>query len=193
MTNTPFSLMEKLAQGQGSEPWQRLTAMYTPLLCNWLQRYQLQAADIDDLIQEVLLYVAEELPKFQHNGRPGAFRCWLRTILAYRLRKFWTARDRHQAAGGSHVLEQIQKLEDPASGISQIWNREHDQQVAHTLLEMVRPRFNDSTWQAFSRTVLEGANIQETAQELGLTPNAVCIAKSRVLRDLRQEARGLID
>jgi hypothetical protein len=37
------------------------------------------------------------------------------------------------------------------------------------------------------------ASPAQVAQELGLSLNAVLIAKSRVLRTLSQEARGLID
>ena len=37
------------------------------------------------------------------------------------------------------------------------------------------------------------APTDEVAAELGLTPNAVLIAKSRVLKRLRHKAEGLID
>ncbi len=194
MTATPMSLLDKLRQSDEPEQWQRLTTLYTPLIHRWLSRYQLQQADIDDLVQEVLLYVAGHIPHFQHNGRSGAFRCWLRTILTYRLRKLWKAGGRNPAVnGGSKFLEQIRELEDPASGISQIWNREHDQHVAQALMKMIRQRFADSTWQAFCRTVLDGANTKQVAEELAMTPNAVCVAKSRVMRELRQEGEGLLD
>ena len=40
----------------------------------------LQAADADDLTQQVLTVVVRKLPAFRHSGRPGAFRAWLRAI-----------------------------------------------------------------------------------------------------------------
>ena len=39
----------------------------------------------------------------------------------------------------------------------------------------------------------DGKPARDVAQELGLSVNAVLIAKSRVLGRLRQEARGLVD
>jgi DNA-binding CsgD family transcriptional regulator len=41
--------------------------------------------------------------------------------------------------------------------------------------------------------VLEGKRTAEVAAELGISPNAVRIAKARVQSRLRQEAEGLID
>ena len=47
--------------------------------------------------------------------------------------------------------------------------------------------------QAFRRFALEGHKAREVAQKLNITPNAVFIAKSRVLSRLRQEAEGLVE
>jgi len=65
--------------------------------------------------------------------------------------------------------------------------------VLQALMAMVRPEFTEPTWQAFRRQALDGAPARAVAAELGLSVNAVLIAKSRVLARLRQEARGLVD
>jgi hypothetical protein len=60
------------------------------------------------------------------------------------------------------------------------------------LLEVVKEECRPGVWQAFSRQVLDGEPAESVAAELHTTPNAVLIAKSRVLRLLRQRARGLV-
>ena len=60
-------------------------------------------------------------------------------------------------------------------------------------MKLVQPEFTEATWQAFRRLALDGAAAKVVAGELGLSVNAVLIAKSRVLSRLRQEARGLVD
>jgi len=77
--------------------------------------------------------------------------------------------------------------------LSDLWNREHDEHVLRRLLELVEPEFTSPVWQAFRGVALEGKPAAEVAAELGATVNAVFLAKSRVLRRLRQEARGLVD
>ena len=194
MSDTSLSLLDRLGRGDDGTAWQRLVDLYTPLLHAWLGRYELQPADRDDLTQEVLGIVVRELPAFQHNGRPGAFRSWLRTIVVHALRRFWRARAyRPPAPGGSPFEEYLSQLEDPHSGLSGEWDREHDRYLLRRLLELVERDFRPATWQAFQRLVLERRPAAEVAADLGLSVNAVLIAKSRVLERLRQEGRGLID
>jgi hypothetical protein len=61
------------------------------------------------------------------------------------------------------------------------------------LLELIEPDFQPATWQAFRRQVIDGISAETVAAELGLTVNAVLIAKSRVLSHLRRNAAGLVD
>ena len=59
-------------------------------------------------------------------------------------------------------------------------------------MELIEPEFAPSTWKSFRLLVLEERPAADVAESLGLSVNAVLIAKSRVLRRLRQEGRGLI-
>jgi RNA polymerase sigma-70 factor (ECF subfamily) len=115
-------------------------------------------------------------------------------ILVNRLRKFWRSRDRRpQARGDSELDARLAQLDDPTSEMSQIWNREHDQYVLRQLLALTEPHFEPVTWKAFCRVALEGAQANVVAQEMGISLNAVCLAKSRVTRRLRQESEDLIE
>jgi RNA polymerase sigma-70 factor (ECF subfamily) len=153
-----------------------------------------QDSDADDLTQDVLLVVLRELPRFEHNRRPGAFRRWLRTILVHRVRDFWKRRRRTPTAtGATSFHQQLDQLADDASPVSQRWDREHDEHVMQQLLEAVRPGFAPQTWQAFHLQVIEGRRADAVARELGLSLSSVYVAKSRILTALRREAEGLIE
>jgi RNA polymerase sigma-70 factor (ECF subfamily) len=168
--------------------------LYTPLIRAWLRKYDVQDSDADDLVQEVLLAVSKDLAKFEHRGQLGAFRGWLKAILVNRLRKFWRARDRRpQARGDSDIDARLAQLDDPASEMSQIWNRQHDQYVLRQLLALVEPHFTSNTWTAFCRVALEGADPGVVAKKMGISRNAVIIAKCRVLSRLRQQSAGLVE
>jgi len=194
MTETSVSLLDRLADDPDADSWQQLADLYTPLLRQWLRRYDVQDSDADDLIQEVLLVVAREIPSFRHNQRQGAFRNWLRTIVVNRLRNFWRSRKhRPHVIGSSSFAEQLDQLKDDGSGLSRIWNDEHDRHVIGRLLELSQTKFTAGTWQAFRRLMIDGADAETVADELDMSPNAVYIAKSRVLTALRQDAAGLVD
>jgi RNA polymerase sigma-70 factor (ECF subfamily) len=192
VTDTPISLLERLRLRADAASWERLVALYTPLIRGWLGRYGLQATDVDDLTQEVMGTLLRELPRFRHDLRRGAFRRWLRTIAVNRLRTFWRGRDRRLALGQPD-LDALDRLEDPDSALSRLWDEEHDRHVARRLLELIEPEFEPTTWQAFRRLVLDGQPTRDVAQALGVSANAVRIAKSRVLARFRREVEGLLD
>jgi RNA polymerase sigma-70 factor (ECF subfamily) len=191
---TSHSLLARARDCSDAGAWQRLADLYIPLIRGWLRPYLLQTADTDDLVQEVLATLARELPSFDPQPRPGVFRSWLRTITVHRLRTYWQARDRRPAAiGGEDRLAAFEQLEDPNSALARAWDEEHDRHVVRTLLEGIRQEVRPTTWRAFEATALEGRPVADVAAELGLSPNAVLLAKSRVLSRLRKKGRGLVE
>lgn len=191
---TSLSLLDRVTRSADQESWDRLVAVYRPLLARWLRSYEVQAADAEDLIQDVLTVVLEEVRFFDHNQRTGAFRNWLRRILVNRLRNFWRSRNHTpQAKGTTSLLEQIGQLEDDTSALSRVWDAEHDQHVIAHLMETVQSRFEPQTWEAFRRQVFGGQRADAVSRELGLSMSSVYVARSRVLSTLRQEAAGLVD
>ncbi len=186
----PRSLLDRLADGNQSPGWAEFDRLYTPLLQFWLRPYLLQQADRDDVVQDVLIVVVAKLPEFKPVG-PGAFRAWLRAILAYRLKTSWRKKLRWHVTGGLDSL--LIGLADPTSELARSWDQEHDRHVIGGLLAAVQPGFQPSTWQAFWRTAILEETPAAVAADLRLTQNAVFIARSRVMRRLRQEAKGLVD
>lgn len=175
------------ARARGADAWERLVALYQPLLDVWLGAAGLQEADRDDVRQRVLTVLVKQLPEFKHSGRVGAFRAWLRGIVTNLLREHW--RTRPTPATESFLAE----LVDPQGSMSRLWDEQHDKHVLQGLMKVVRPEFADKSWLAFRRIALDGAAARDVAAELELSVNAVLIAKSRILARLRQAAEGLVE
>jgi RNA polymerase sigma-70 factor (ECF subfamily) len=194
MADTSISLLERLCIQPDEISWRRFVDLYTPLIRGWLGRYSVKEQDAEDLAQEVMAVVVRELTNFRHNEQRGAFRCWLRTVTVNQLRALWRTRQgRDQGSGNSDVLRMLDQLADPDSSLSRLWDQQHDRHVAARLMELIEPQFEANTWQAFRRVALDGLKAATVAQELGMSVNAVLLAKSRVLSRLRQELRGLTD
>ena len=194
MAETSATLLERLNDRTDSVAWNRLVDLYTPLINAWLRRHGVSADEAEDLTQEVLKVVVREVARFRHNGRVGAFRTWLRTITINCLRQSLRSRRvQAQATGSSDITGMLDQLEDPASDLSRRWDQDHDEFVLQRLLDLIEPDFRSATWRAFRRQVIDGASAETVAAELGLTINAVLIAKSRVLSHLRKNAQGFVD
>ncbi len=191
---TSVSLLERLCDRADRQAWDRLVSNYEPWLRGWLMRHGLQQADLDDVLQEIFLAVSQNLGEFVHNGRAGAFRCWLRTILTHRVRHFLRGRRRRQAwMTEGNLPDWLDQLEDPSSALSQQWDLEHDRHLVRRMLAEIQAELHPTTWQIFQMLVLEDRPAAEVARQFATTANAVYVAKSRVLSRLRLELRGLLD
>ena len=80
MNETSLSLLDRLRDSPESNTWDRLAEIYTPLIRSWLRKYGVQPPDADDLLQEVLLAVSKDLPRFEsmasrfQKPKPQTFR-----------------------------------------------------------------------------------------------------------------------
>ncbi|MFO0877704.1 MAG: sigma-70 family RNA polymerase sigma factor [Gemmataceae bacterium] len=184
MDTTPPSLLEQLREPTNHLAWRRFVELYTPLLHHWAMRLGLQAHDADNLVQEVLLTLLDSLARFEYQ--PGRrFRGWLWTVL----------RNKHRRMARRNAPGELTEPEIPAptEPIQELEEAEYRRYLVDRVLRLMRADFEPATWQACWRTVVEEAPAAQVAAELGITVNAVHLAKSRVLRRLRQELAGLLD
>jgi RNA polymerase sigma-70 factor, ECF subfamily len=173
-----------------SEPdeaaWQRLVRLYAPLLFLWARRAGEIDHDAADLVQEVFVALLRALPAFRLDPERGTFRGWLRTVLLNKLRDRKRRAAREEQALSRHA--QPDRSEAEVFPVD-----EYRREVARRALRLMRTDFAPTTWKACWETVVRGRSAREVARELGLTENAVYIARCRVLRRLRQELKGLLD
>jgi len=191
VATTPLTLMQRL-RSPDRESWERLVNIYEPFIHRLLNLTGLNIHDREDLVQDVMLAIVKAVPEFRHSGQRGAFRLWLRTIVKNRLLGF-----RRRKATEKETTQKLDStllnFEDPTSDIGALWEEQHNRYVISRMLQLLEPEFTVTTWLAFKRQSVDGCTAQEASDELGLSVNAVLIAKSRVLRRLRQQAEGIVD
>jgi RNA polymerase sigma-70 factor (ECF subfamily) len=193
MAMTSASLLVRLRDIHDQDAWARVLDLYGPLIRHWADRLNVRGADADDLVQEVLAVVVRRFPEFVHPEKPGAFRGWLRAIAVNCARDVWRQRRIAPVVpGGTDFVGYLNQLEDPDHPLSREWDREHDVFVTRRLLDRLKAEFEPRTWELFRRFVMDGLPADQVAAEFETSPNAVYIAKSRVMARLRAEAEGLI-
>jgi len=190
---TSVSLLERLRDRSDQAAWRRFHDVYDPLIRRWLMRRGVSQQDADDVTQEVMEVAFNQLPDFQHNGRVGALRAWLRRVVANRLKTFWRQQNRQAKAMGDDYGEMAEQLADEKSQLSRAWDEEYQRALCERLLELAESDFQQQTMEAFKRVALKGQKPAHVAQSLGITANAVRIAQSRVMRRLRELSEGLLD
>lgn len=186
MDATSASLLDQLRGPERGPAWSKFVRLYTPLLAYWAGRAGVPPADRSDLIQDVFLVLVRIVPTFQYD--PGrSFRSWLHTVLVNK----WKDACRKKSAlvltaDGSNFPSPA--IDDP---ILLIDESEYRAVLAARAARLIEADFNAATWQAFWKTAVEEQPVADVAVELGLSANAVYLARSRVLARLRQELVGL--
>lgn len=187
------SLLVRLRDAQDADSWSQFVSLYAPIIFQFLRSRGLQDADASDLSQEVLTSVAGAIKEFDYHSQRGSFRGWLFTIVQNRLRNFRRDAIREvTGSGDSHVQSLLQHQPDPHDGQAD-WDTIYQRQLFHHAADLVRRHFEDSTWQAFWQTAVDGRPAKAVAGELGMTPAAVYLAKGRVTARIRQQVQLLTD
>lgn len=187
MDTTNVSLLERLKLPADQKAWSHFVDLYTPLIYCWARQTGLQESDAADLVQEVFTLLVRKMPDFAYD-RHRSFRAWLRTVTVNK----WRDRCRrlaarpHEAAGKS-----LPDVAEPAA--DSFGEVEYRQQLVARALELMKAEFQPATWQACWEFVVVGRPAADVARQLGMTENAVHLAKGRVLRRLRKELEGLLD
>jgi RNA polymerase sigma-70 factor (ECF subfamily) len=187
------SLLERVRL-ESPEAWRRLVHLFGPLVYQWCRRQGLQAADATDVGQEVFRAVACTIGRFRRDGPADTFRGWLWTITRSKIADHWRRWQREpQADGGSTAQMRLAELAAAEPAESPPSQPESQSSLYQRGLELIRDEFAERTWRAFWCVAVDGRPPADVAEELGLSVNSVYLARSRVLRRLREELGDLLD
>ena len=187
------SLLIRLRDARDPEAWRCFVEAYAPVVQSFLRRQGMQEADVMDVSQDVLVAVAGEIRRFEHQSdHRGSFRKWLFTIVRNRTADFWR-RERRQTHGSGDSRTQQALAQVPMGGqdLEEQWDRQYMLTLFHAATTQVKRDFQESTWQAFWRTTVDRQSAQAVAKEIGISVPAVYMAKRRVLQRIQQQIEFL--
>src|SRR5262245_59984064 len=188
MFTTSVTLLERLQHGREQAAWARFVDLYTPLFYSWARRLGLGPEDAADAAQEFFLLLLKKLPAFTYDPG-GSFRAWLRTVFRNWSRDWLDRQRRHARPANGIDLDQVA---DP--GVADLLEEgEYRAYLVNRALELIRAEFQPVTWRAFHEHMVLGRPPAQVARDLGVTANAVYLAKCRVLRRLREELGGIFE
>jgi RNA polymerase sigma-70 factor, ECF subfamily len=190
-SDTSLSLITRV-QVNDQAAWVRLVDLYGPMVHRWCLQAGLQPADAADVGQEVFRTVSRSIGTFSRD-RPGdSFRGWLFTITRNKIRDH-SRKTIEVGVGGSDPEINLDLIAAHDPNTEPPDDSEDQRTLYLRAVEIVRGEFEPKTWEAFWRVVVDDRAAADVAEELGISRNAVYLAKSRVAQRLRVEFEGLID
>jgi RNA polymerase sigma-70 factor (ECF subfamily) len=135
--------------------------------------------------------ITRTIAGFSYDPNRGRFRDWLGTVTRTHLLRHLKAHARAGHAGRAQTEELLNQIEAPESDT--LWTEAFQARVLEVALKRARPAFEDATWSLFQGSWMDGKPAPVLASALGVPVESVYVAKSRVLKRLREEVALLAE
>jgi|KBSSwiStaDraftv2_1062776.scaffolds.fasta_scaffold732428_2 RNA polymerase sigma-70 factor (ECF subfamily) len=184
------SLLVRLRDADDHTAWSQFVAVYTPLIFGFCCKRGLNETAAGDVCQEVLKAIAKAIPQYQYDPGRSTFRNWLFVVVRSKFNNHVAAQARQpRLAGDTTIHEFAEKEADTA--LEESWRREYQANLVRWASSLIQKEFKAQTWDAFRRTALQGEPAEIVAGELGLSLNALYVARSRVTRRLKEAIESI--
>jgi RNA polymerase sigma factor (sigma-70 family) len=187
---TRQTLLMKIRDRHDEHAWDEFVDFYRPYVYRVIQNLGANAADCEDIVQEVMLIAWQKLPDFEYDSSKGRFRSWLVTIARRTTRDFRQRKMRGEIFADAVTADDLSAGVDPE--LDAMSQREWERHVAAIAWERVSQKFDDNVLAAF-KALAKGGRGEDVAAELGLSQNSVYVYKKRVQASLRKEIAYLSD
>lgn len=183
---TRASLILRLQNADDVAAWNEFVGLYAPVVFRVARGRGFQAADAENLVQEVLLAVAQSVATWLQRDDRGPFRAWLLRIARNEAVDMLTQRStRSLGEDGDAGLQKLNELPESCE-LSSIIDREYERAVFQKAADRVRQSVAPQTWQAFWMTHVEGVSIAAAAQRLETRPGNIHFGRSRVMARIKE-------
>ena len=168
--------------------WSEMVEQHFNRIYRWCLEAGLEPHAAADVTQEVFVSALGSMHRFQ-SDETGSFGGWIRRICQRRIADFLRSRQ-DTGIGGTDAVKMFSQLTHIKKSLLEENQNEttfsmDDDRVLEAVA-VAQAEFASNTWRAFWMSTVEGFTTTETAFELGITKNAVYLAKSRITKRLRQ-------
>jgi RNA polymerase sigma-70 factor, ECF subfamily len=183
---TRASLILRLQDAEDMAAWDEFASIYGPVVFKVAISRGFQAADAENLVQEVFMSVASSVTNWLQRDDRGTFRAWLLRIARNAAVDMITQKaTRSLGRDGSDAYAHLANLPAP-SEFSSALDLEYERTVFQWAAERVRESVAEHTWQAFWLTSIEGLTVEAAADQLNTRPGNIYFARSRVMARIKE-------
>jgi RNA polymerase sigma-70 factor (ECF subfamily) len=185
--DTRASLLTRVRNPADQAAWQEFVEIYRPVILRLARQKGMQEADAEDVVQDVLVAVARAIERRAHDRQRAKFRTWLQRVAHNAILNALTRGKPDRGSGDSALQAVLNGHASHAGPDSDLLRLEYRREVFRWAVRQVRKEFQQSTWEAFWHTAVEGRAVEAVAVELGKNPGAIYAARSRIMRRIQEK------
>jgi len=183
-TTTHITLLARLTGGGDTAAWREFCDRYEELIRGFGRRRGLAPADLDDVVQDVMLALTKSMPGFEYDPSKGKFRSYLKTVTLHAI--FQRSRQNPGAAQLGSSAGTMSGVGPSDDETEETWEAEWRQYHLRMAMRTIKSEFNPDDLAAFESYAVHGHDAALVAGQLGMSVDAVYQAKSRILKRLSQ-------
>ena len=194
---TRRSLLSRLRDLGDQESWNDFFHSYWRLIYEVALKAGLSDAEAQEVVQETVISVAKQMPRFRYDPARGKFKGWLLQITRRRIADQVRKRMQVSGASGGHPvetlnLEQIESVLDPAGcELEAIWAQEWEKHLFNAAVANIKKQVKPEHYQLFDLYVVQKWPVRKITQTLGVNAGQVYLAKHRISSLLKKEIARL--
>lgn len=185
------SLILRVRDPNDADAWNQFATLYRPVILRLARRKGIQAADAEDLAQQVLLSVAGAIERWQPDQQRARFRTWLQTIVRNAIFNAIHRRSPDQATGGDVDPEHFEINQNARFNDEETLRDEYRRELFLQAAQQIREEFVEETWDSFWQTAVVGIDIDVLASQTSRTRGSIYASRSRVMKRLREAIEAL--
>lgn len=190
MSATPLetraSLILRLQNVEDVAAWDEFAEIYGPVIFRTARKRQFQTADAENLVQEVLIAVAQSIEKWIERRDRGSFQAWLLRIAHNEAVDMLTRRATRKLGQDGEQAQQLLDAISVRNDISSLIDREYERTIFRWACQRVQKSVTEPTWQAFWLTEVQGEPVSKAAQILGMSAGNIYVSRSRVMARIKK-------
>lgn len=183
---TRASLILRLRNAEDLAAWEEFSLIYEPVVFRVARRRGLQAADAENLVQEVMLAVAQSVSQWIERDDRGSFHAWLLRIAHNEAVDMLTQRATRTLGQDGERGQQLLDAVSARNDLSSLIDREYERELFRRAADHVQRIVSSQTWQAFELTEVDGHSVLQAAERLGTSTGHVYVSRSRVMARIKQ-------
>jgi len=180
---TQNTLLQRAKDPTDEVAWDAFVEYYRDFLA--IALWKMGVSDADDLIQEILVRIWKELPKFEIDPDRALFRTWLNRLIRNITLDAYKKEKRYR---DHHAKIDITTISEPES--EALIEREWRTYITNLALKNVQKIFTGKAFEVFTRS-LDGEAPNAISSDLGISEGSVYTLKARVRDSMIQEINRL--
>ncbi len=196
---TRRSLLSRLKQWEDRASWEDFFNTYWKLIYGVAIKAGLTDAEAQDVVQETVLSVARQMPRFKYDPAQGSFKSWLflitRRRIADHLRKeYRRIHPEEPVPTETAQTDPVERIPDPVgTRLEDAWEEEWKRHLFERAVQRVKRKVDPKHFQIFDCYVLKEWPLKDVTRTLATTATQVYVIKHRISSMLKQELKRLED